>query len=49
MKFVALVIIASPEHEESLKTVAKEAGASGATILQAKGTGHEEKKSFFSH
>lgn len=48
MKFIALVIIASSEYEESLKTVAKNAGASGATIIQARGTGNEEKKSFFS-
>ncbi|PKN14431.1 MAG: hypothetical protein CVU67_05680 [Deltaproteobacteria bacterium HGW-Deltaproteobacteria-24] len=48
MRFVALVIIASSEYEESLKVVAKEAGASGATVMQAKGSGYEEKKSFFS-
>ncbi len=48
MKFVALVVIASSEYEESLKIVAKNAGASGATVIQAKGSGYEEKKSFFS-
>jgi len=48
MKFVALVAIVSAEYEENAKRVAKEAGASGATVLQAKGSGFEEKKSFFS-
>lgn len=48
MKFVALVVIASAEYEDRLKKIAKEAGASGATIMQARGSGYEEKKSFFS-
>ncbi|WP_277640442.1 P-II family nitrogen regulator [Wolinella succinogenes] len=48
MKFVALIVITSGEHEESLKTIAKNAGARGATILQARGSGSEEKRSFFS-
>jgi len=48
MKFVALVVIAPAEYEDRLKKVAKEAGARGATILQARGSGYEEKKSFFS-
>lgn len=33
MKFVALIVITSGEHKESLKTIAKNAGARGATIL----------------
>ena len=48
MKFVALVVIASSEFEDDLKKTAKEAGASGGTILQGRGSGYEEKKSFFS-
>jgi nitrogen regulatory protein PII len=48
MKFTALVAIVSAEYESKIKKVAKEAGATGATILEAKGSGYEEKKSFFS-
>jgi len=48
MKFVTLVAIVTAEHEENIKIVAKEAGASGAMVIQAKGSGFEEKKSFFS-
>ncbi|MBE0494987.1 MAG: hypothetical protein IBX45_01115 [Campylobacterales bacterium] len=47
MRFVALVVVASSEYEDRLRAVAKDAGASGVTILQARGSGHEEKKSFF--
>jgi hypothetical protein len=47
MRFVALAVIASSEYEDRLKKVAKNAGASGATVLQARGSGYEEKKSFF--
>ncbi|MDY0117069.1 MAG: hypothetical protein RBR59_05805 [Sulfurimonadaceae bacterium] len=48
MKFVALVVIADAEYETDFKRVAKSAGASGATIIEAKGSGVEEKKTFFS-
>ena len=48
MKFVTLTIIASCEYEDALKAVAKKAGASGATVIQAKGSGIQEAKSFFS-
>ncbi|AHF00958.1 hypothetical protein THIAE_03415 [Thiomicrospira aerophila AL3] len=48
MKFVALVVITSAECESEVKALAKEAGAVGATIIDAKGSGIEEKKSFFS-
>ena len=48
MKFAALVAIVSAEHEDKIKKVAKEAGASGVMVVQAKGSGYEEKKSFFS-
>ncbi|SFR51831.1 hypothetical protein [Thiomicrospira sp. ALE5] len=48
MKFVALVVITSAECESEVKALAKEAGAAGATIIEAKGSGVEENKSFFS-
>lgn len=48
MKFVALVVIASADSESEMKEVAREAGAAGGTILEAKGSGFEEKRSFFS-
>lgn len=48
MKFVALVVIAPSECETEIKSVAKKAGAAAATIFDAKGSGAEEKKSFFS-
>lgn len=48
MKFVALLAIVTAEYEENMKKVAKEAGADGAMVIQAKGSGQEEKKSFFS-
>lgn len=48
MKFVALVAMVSAEHEEQIKTIAREAGASGVMVVQAKGHGYEEKKSFLS-
>ncbi|QOG12506.1 P-II family nitrogen regulator [Arcobacter sp. FWKO B] len=47
MKFVALVVITASEYEDKLKSVAKEAGASGGTILQGRGSSSGEKKSFF--
>lgn len=47
MKFVALVVITASEYEDKLKSVAKNAGADGATIVQARGGGSGEKKSFF--
>ncbi|WP_044408849.1 P-II family nitrogen regulator [Thiomicrospira microaerophila] len=48
MKFVALVVITSAECESEVKNMAKEVGAVGATIMEAKGSGAEEKRSFFS-
>ncbi|MBN2963590.1 hypothetical protein JWV37_02260 [Sulfurospirillum sp. T05] len=48
MKFVNLTIIAPSDYEDKLKVITKEAGASGATIVQGRGYGHAEKKSFFS-
>lgn len=48
MKFVALVVITSAECESEVKDLAKDVGAVGATVIEAKGSGVEEKKSFFS-
>ena len=48
MKFVALISIVTAENEENIRKIAKELGASGAMVIQAKGSGFEEKKSFFS-
>ncbi|MCK9454492.1 MAG: hypothetical protein WCY51_02140 [Sulfurimonas sp.] len=47
MKFVVLTVITSSEYEDTLKTVAKDAGASGSTTLQGRGSSSKEKKSFF--
>lgn len=46
MKFVVLVVITSSGYEDTLKAVAKDSGASGGTILQGRGSGSSEKKSF---
>lgn len=48
MKFVVLVAIVSAQYEEKMKEVAQDAGAGGVTVVQAKGSGYDEKKSFFS-
>lgn len=47
MRFVALVAIAASEYEDTIKAVAKEVGADGATIVQARGGGNGQKQSFF--
>ncbi|AXX95451.1 MULTISPECIES: P-II family nitrogen regulator [Arcobacter] len=47
MKFVTLIVITSAQYEDTLKEVAKEAGADGATIIQARGSS-SGVKSFFS-
>ena len=47
MKFVVLAVITSSEYEDTIKRVAKDSGASGGTILQGRGSGSDEKKSFF--
>ncbi|MFU8820895.1 MAG: P-II family nitrogen regulator [Gammaproteobacteria bacterium] len=47
MKFALLVAIVAEELEEKAIDVAREAGASGMTILAARGIGAEEKKTFF--
>lgn len=46
MKFVTLMVITSAQYEDTLKEIAKEAGANGATIMQARGNGSGVKKLF---
>ncbi len=48
MKFVTLTVIAAGEHEDRIKKIAKDAGADGATVVQARGGGAGHKESFFS-
>ena len=48
MKFVTLFVITSAEYEDTLKAVAKDAGADGATVIQGRGSNSGSKKSFFS-
>ena len=47
MKFSVLVAILADDLEEKAIDVAKEAGAGGVTILDARGIGAREKKTFF--
>jgi nitrogen regulatory protein PII len=47
MKFALLIAIVAEDMEEKAIDVAKRAGAGGMTILNARGIGAEEKKTFF--
>ncbi|OOG24062.1 transcriptional regulator [Thioalkalivibrio denitrificans] len=47
MKFAVLVAILAEELEEKAIDSAKKGGAGGVTILDARGIGNEEKKTFF--
>lgn len=47
MKFSVLVAILAEDLEEKAIDVAKQAGAGGVTILNARGIGAKEKKTFF--
>ncbi len=47
MKFSVLVAILAEDLEEQAIEVAKRAGAGGMTILDARGMGAKEKKTFF--
>ncbi|SIT73080.1 hypothetical protein SAMN05216526_1802 [Ectothiorhodosinus mongolicus] len=47
MKFSVLVAILSEKFEEKAIDVAREAGAAGVTIMDARGIGAAEKKTFF--
>ncbi len=47
MKFAVLVAIVAEDLEESAIDSAKKAGAGGVTLLNARGIGAKEKKTFF--
>lgn len=47
MKFAVLVAIVAEDLEEKAIDVAKKAGAGGVTLLDARGIGAREKKTFF--
>lgn len=47
MKFALLVAIVAEDLEEKAIDVAKKAGAGGVTLLDARGIGAKEKKTFF--
>ncbi|AHE98076.1 P-II family nitrogen regulator [Thioalkalivibrio paradoxus] len=47
MKFALLVAILAEDLEEKAIDVAKDAGAGGVTLLDARGIGAKEKKTFF--
>ncbi|MDO9599766.1 MAG: transcriptional regulator [Azoarcus sp.] len=47
MKFSVLVAILAEDLEEKALDVARQAGAGGVTILDARGIGAEQKKTFF--
>jgi hypothetical protein len=47
MKFAVLVAMLAEDLEEKAIDIAKQAGAGGVTILDARGIGAREKKTFF--
>ncbi len=47
MKFAVLVAILAEDLEDKAIDIAKQAGAGGVTILDARGIGAAEKKTFF--
>lgn len=47
MKFAALILIIAEDMEERAIEVAKQAGAGGMTLVNARGIGASEKKTFF--
>lgn len=47
MKFDAVIAIVPYEREEEAIDVIKKAGATGATVISARGTGIKEAKTFF--
>lgn len=47
MLFKTIVASVKPDHTDKVVDAAKEAGATGATILPGRGTGIHEAKSFF--
>ena len=47
MGFCAVMAVIPPDKEEAVVTAAKGAGATGATVIEARGTGVKEALSFF--
>ncbi len=47
MLFKTIVASVKPEHTDKVVDAAKQAGATGATILSGRGTGCREAKTFF--
>jgi nitrogen regulatory protein PII len=47
MLFKTIIASVKPEYTDKIVNAAKEAGATGATILSGRGTGCHEAKSFF--
>jgi len=47
MKFALLVAIVAQDLEESAIDIARDAGAGGVTLLDARGIGSKQRKSFF--
>jgi len=47
MLFKTIIASVKPDHTDKIVDAAKEAGATGATILSGRGTGCHEAKTFF--
>jgi nitrogen regulatory protein P-II 1 len=47
MGYCAVMAVVPPDKEEAVVTAAKGAGATGATVMEARGTGMKEALSFF--
>lgn len=47
MKFSVLVFIAPSDLEDTIRDIAADAGVGGVTVIAGRGTGMDEKKSFF--
>lgn len=47
MRFKVIIAMVEEDHQEGVIAAAKAAGATGVTILNARGEGIHEKKSFF--
>ena len=47
MRFKVIIAMVEEDHQEDVIEAAKAAGATGVTILNARGEGIHEKKSFF--
>ncbi len=47
MKFKVIIAMVDEAHQEAVISAAKESGATGVTILNARGEGIHEQKSFF--